>query len=307
MVDLFQYGPKDATVQSLTTLGVIAFLSSFLFFFLDLPSLLLESSASFSSAWLPSFLMLLWRIICFGVGVSAIVYMFRMKSGQMFVIMYATKEEKLVHPLGIEKFVTFSSWTLILNTSYFFLAIMFSLSGFVDGTLPEWLLRGMVGVFAMAVGSAFLTSTIVRFIILPGELKKGRNHERQFWFHNQIMHNFCAIFLVGEILLCQPNLAPEFMLFGIYIGLFYALFAYPYAKYSGGYYAYSFIDPRLQYAPFLLSGLAILVSTFYLGVWLMSVLLSKSGFIGAILFIAWVTLIVQFRSELSPEDEIISL
>ena len=94
MVDLFQYGPKDATAQSLTTLGVIAFLSSFLFFFLDLPSLLLESSDSFSSAWLPSFLMLLWRIICFGVGVSAIVYMFRMKSGQMFVIMYATKEEK---------------------------------------------------------------------------------------------------------------------------------------------------------------------------------------------------------------------
>ena len=121
------------------------------------------------------------------------------------------------------------------------------------------------------------------------------------------MHNFCAIFLVGEILLCQPNLAPEFMLFGIYIGLFYALFAYPYAKYGGGYYVYSFIDPRLQYAPFLLSGLAVLVSTFYLGVWLMSVLLSKSGFIGAVLFIAWVALIVQFRSELSPEDEIITL
>ena len=33
-LDLFQYGPKDATVQSLATLGVIAFLSSFLFFFL---------------------------------------------------------------------------------------------------------------------------------------------------------------------------------------------------------------------------------------------------------------------------------
>ena len=182
--------------------------------------------------------------------------MFRMKSGQMFVMCMRPKKKKLVHPLGIEKFVTFSSWTLILNTSYFFSAIMFSLSGFVDGTLPEWLLRGMVGVFAMAVGSAFLTSTIVRFIILPAELKKGRNHERQFLFHNQIMHNFlCAIFLVSEILLCQPNLAPEFMLFGIYIGLFYALFAYPYAKYRCWLlHVYSFIDPRLQYAPFLLSG-----------------------------------------------------
>ena len=89
------------------------------------------------------------------------LFMFRMKSGQMFVIMYTTKEEGLVHPLGIEKFVTFSSWTLILNTSYFSCHHVL-LSGFVDGTLPGWLLRSMVGVFAMAVGSAFLTSTIVR-------------------------------------------------------------------------------------------------------------------------------------------------
>ena len=109
------------------------------------------------------------------------------------------------------------------------------------------------------------------------------------------MHNFCTIFLVVEIIITTPQLEFSYMLFGILIGLTYALFAFPFAVYGGGYYCYSFIDPRLQKAPIFILMLALAISISYVGVWLVSELIASNTILGSLLLMAWCWMIVQFR------------
>ena len=85
------------------------------------------------------------------------------------------------------------------------------------------------------------------------------------------------------------------MLFGILIGLTYALFAFPFAVYGGGYYCYSFIDPRLQKAPIFIVMLALAISMSYVGVWLVSELIKLNFILGSLLLSAWCLRIVQFN------------
>ena len=213
----------------------------------------------------------------------------------MVVRSHEQKKDILVHPLGINKFVTFSSWTLILNVLYFSLATLVSFIMLTGANPPVWLTQSLGGVFVTALGASFLTSTVVRYVILPRNENDDEHHRRQFWFHNQMMHNFCTVFLVTEILLTSPQLEFVYMLFGILIGLAYALFALPFAIFGGGYYCYSFIDPRLQNAPLFITMLALAISLSYIGVWFVSELMSFNIALGGLLLVVWCSQIVRFK------------
>ena len=291
------YGEEDSTAKSLMTLGAIALFSFVFLFYWDVFTLLERTSASFRTSFLPDSVIFFWRMSCLLVSIYAIIYMFRMKTGTMVVLDHETRSEVTLHPLGIRKFVTFSSWTLICSVVYFLLATLSSLSLFSGSVLPTWINIAQVLFFTMALGAGFLTSTVVRYVILPAEVKQKRVHEHQFYFHNQMMHNFTTIFLAFEIVLVQPELRPHFAIFGLIIGTLYALFAFPFAYFGGGYYVYSFIDPRLKLAPLFVSGLAGAISLFYLGLWLISLLVGYNGLIGGVAVVIWLSLIVQFQPE----------
>jgi hypothetical protein len=289
-----QYHPKDDVVRSLSVLFTITLGSLVLLFRWDIPSLLVGTGNSLIQG--PSdVLMAIWHIACLLLGLRAIAFMYTMKTGHMIVRSHEKKEDILIHPLGIKKFVTFSSWTLILNVMYFFFASVSSFVLLAGTDLPSGLAQLLGGVFVTALGASFLTSTVVRFVILPGNHRDEEHHKRQFWFHNQMMHNFCTVFLVIEILLTSPQLEFVYMLFGILIGLAYALFAFPFAAFGGGYYCYSFIDPRLQKAPLFITMLALAISLSYVGVWFVSELVSFNILIGGFLLVAWCSQIVQFK------------
>ena len=122
-----------------------------------------------------------------------------------------------------------------------------------------------------------------------------------------MMHNFATIFLAVEIILIQPELQPHFAIFGLLIGVLYALFAYPFAYFGGGYYVYSFIDPRLKLGPLLVAGLAGAISVFYLGIWIISKFVDYNAVLGSSAVVVWILLIVQFRPEaFEPSDEHLS-
>ncbi|MEC8588907.1 MAG: hypothetical protein VXY35_02000 [Candidatus Thermoplasmatota archaeon] len=278
----------------MSVLIFIASISLILLFRLDVLSLLTTTGNSLAQGP-PTVLMAMWHIACLLVGLRAIAFMYLMKSGHTIVRSHEKKEDVLIHPLGIKKFVTFSSWTLILNVMYFFFATIGSFFVLAGTNLPSNLAQLLAGVFVTALGASFLTSTVVRYVILPENHIDEEHHKRQFWFHNQMMHNFCTVFLVIEILLTSPQLEFVYMLFGILIGLAYALFAFPFAAFGGGYYVYSFIDPRLQKAPLFITMLALAISLSYVGVWFVSELISFNIFIGGSLLIAWCSQIVQFR------------
>ena len=289
-----QYHPKDDVVRSMSVLIIITLISSILLFIWDVLSLLTTTGDSLTKG--PSIvLMTMWHIACLLVGLRAIAFMYTMKTGHMIVRSHEKKEDILIHPLGIKKFVTFSSWTLILNVLYFFFATVSSFVLLAGVDLPSGLAQLLGGVFVTALGASFLTSTVVRYVILPENHRDEEHHKRQFWFHNQMMHNFCTVFLVIEILLTSPQLEFVYMLFGILIGLAYALFAFPFAAFGGGYYVYSFIDPRLQKAPLFITMLALAISLSYIGVWFVSELVSFNTFIGGLLLIVWCSQIVQFK------------
>ena len=295
MMEFFnQYHPKDDVVRSMTVLSIITLGSLILLFSWDVPSLLVGTGNSLTQG--PSdVLMTIWHIACLLVGLRAIAFMYKMKTGHMIVRSHEKKEDVLIHPLGIKKFVTFSSWTLILNVMYFFFATIGSFFLLAGTNLPSNLAQLIAGVFVTALGASFLTSTVVRYVILPRNHIDEEHHKRQFWFHNQMMHNFCTVFLVIEILLTSPQLEFVYMLFGILIGLAYALFAFPFAAFGGGFYVYSFIDPRLQKAPLFITMLALAISLSYVGVWFVSEVVSFNIFIGGALLTAWCLKIVQFR------------
>ena len=294
MQEFDKYHPNDRVIWSLATLFGFGGFATILLFVWDVPSLLSSTGTSLmDSTWV--FSAFIWRLFCLMVGISAIIYMFRMKTGHMIVRSHQKKEDILIHPLGIRKFVTFSSWTLLLNVVYFFLATLSSLAIVLGNDISESLNQALAGTFVTALGASFLTSTVVRYVILPGDYTDHEHHQRQFWFHNQVMHNLCTIFLVTEIIITTPQLEFSYMLFGILIGLNYALFAFPFAVYGGGYYCYSFIDPRLQKAPLFILILALAISFSYVGVWLVSELISFNSILGSLLLIAWCSKIVQFK------------
>ena len=288
------YHPNDDVGRSLTVLSIITLSSLILLFIWDVQTLLTTTGKTLTTG--NSLVLLsIWHIACMLLGLSAIVFMFRMRTGHMVVRSHEQKKDILIHPLGINKFVTFSSWTLILNVLYFTLATLVSFIMLTGANPPAWLTQSLGGVFVTALGASFLTSTVVRYVILPRNESDDEHHRRQFWFHNQMMHNFCTVFLVTEILLTSPQLEFVYMLFGILIGLAYALFAFPFAIFGGGYYCYSFIDPRLQKAPLFITMLALAISISYVGVWLVSELISQSFILGSVVLVLWCASIVQFR------------
>ena len=291
---LNHYHPNDDTARSFVVLFVITSVSVFLLVSWDVQMLLRETGSTLAKG--NSLVLLsIWHIVCMLLGLSAMVFMFRMKTGHMVVRSHVQKKDILIHPLGIKKFVTFSSWTLILNVLYFSLATLVSFIMLTGAIPPAWLTQSLGGIFVTAIGASFLTSTVVRYVILPRNESDDEHHKRQFWFHNQMMHNFCTVFLVIEILLTSPQLEFMYMLFGILIGLAYALFAFPFAVFGGGYYCYSFIDPRLQKAPLFITMLALAISLSYIGVWFVSELISFNVVVGGLLLIVWCSQIVQFK------------
>ena len=120
MVDFNDYGETDSVRWSMATLAMIGASSFLLLLIWDVPSLL-ETTGNSLAQGPADVLMAMWHLACLLLGLRAIAFMYTMKTGHMIVRSHEKKEDVLIHPLGIKKFVTFSSWTLILNVMYFFL------------------------------------------------------------------------------------------------------------------------------------------------------------------------------------------
>ena len=280
---------NDYTIYTLSLILTVTILVLYYSSLIDLLSLLFSITGSFQSS---SVMILTWRIFCLLVGVSAAVYMVKIGAGNMRVITIKECEEITIYPSGISKFVTFSSWTLLSNIVYFAISVLAQLLESLNAKVPNFLLGLQVLFFCIAIAMAFMTATIVRHIILPDEVRIGRNHDHMFLFHEQIMHNFAAVFLAVELILVRPNLEPQFAIIGILTGIFYVTFAYLFAYFGGGYIVYSFLHPKPKTAPVLVFVLAGMIALFYTGLWFVSTL---DRVFSIPILLVWISMIVQFR------------
>ena len=278
-----------ATIISLS-LSIILYLS-----FSEIVQTVIEVSESFVTE---SPLILLYRLICLCVGIYAIVSMFTCGPGNMRVVTRTENKQVVLNPVGVEKFVTFSSWTLLMYVGYFLTAIIGQIIEMYN--YSNTLLLGIqTMMFVTGISMAFLTATIVRYIILPDEVKIGRDHGHMFLFHEQIMHNFAAIFLAFELLMIEPELHPQLAIFGLLIGIVYLIFAYWLAYYSGAYFVYSFLHPKPKTAPAFVIGIASIIALFYLGLWSITLLNQYNSWLSWLVIIVWLSLIVQFRPDIT--------
>lgn len=296
MADDFDYGPPNTDRQTFAAIAIVGTVLALLFMFLDIGQLVSKSAQSLNNPQAPTVPTMAFRLLAFAMGVYAVVKMFQVGAGNMMVLLHEEKKLKLLHPIGIEKFVTFSSWTLLSNIFYFGSVLLAALYRMNEATVPSLLEHFQIIMFAVACGSSFLTATVVRHIILPDFIDSQRDSQYMFQYHEQVMHNFAAIFMAIEVLLVVPSMRPEFALYCVGMGLIYVCFAYTFAYNGGGFYVYSFIDPRLRYAPFTMLALALAIAVFYLGIMLVTLVVEWNIIIGGVLMTAWVSMIVQFWS-----------
>jgi hypothetical protein len=292
-------GEKDRTLASLTCALAVSFASIMFFFVFEIKDLVGESSASFQTSELPLVLIGVFRYGCAYLAFHTIVFwMVRSpEPGRMFVTLHETSEETMIQTTGFERIGTFSSWTLMVFGCAFFCAGTATWLEVFGVAVPSVLSSLTVVLMPMAYGSAFITATVVRYVIIPDEIAQKRPFGSLFRNYELVMHNFTVILLAVDLFLVQAKLNWEFGIFPIYFGIAYVLFSYAYARMKDGYYIYSFLDPRMRSAPLILVALAFACCIFYIGLWSVSLLMQWNAILGGLVLAFWVSRIVLFRRQ----------
>ena len=290
---------RDQTLVSLACALAVSFASIVFFFAFEVNDLVGESSTSFQTSELPLVLVGLFRYGCAYLAFHTVVFwMVRSpEPGRMFVVLHETSEDAMIRPMGLERVGTFSSWTLMVSGCAFFVAGTATWMTVLNVDVPPVLNTLTVVLMPIAYGAAFITATVVRYIIIPEEIAQERPFGTFFKNYELVMHNYAPILLAIDLFLVQAQLNWEFGVFPIYFGIVYVLFSYAYARAPQGYYIYSFLDPRIPLAPAYLLGLLFACCLFYLGLWSVSMLIQWNAVLGGLVLAFWVSRIVLFRRQ----------
>ena len=292
-------GEKDQTLVSLACALGVSFASIVFFFAFKVNDLVGESSASFQTSEFPMVLVGLFRYGCAYLAFHTVVFWMVRSSepGRMFVVLHETSEDAMIRTMGFERIGTFSSWTLMVSGCAFFVAGTGTWMTVFQLEVPQLLNSLTVVLMPIAYGAAFITATVVRYIIIPEEIAQERPFGTYFKNYELVMHNYAPILLAIDLFLVQAQLNWEFGVFPIYFGIVYVLFSYAYARAPQGYYIYSFLDPRIPLAPAYLLGLLFACCLFYLGLWSVSMLIQWNAVLGGLVLAFWVSRIVLFRRQ----------
>ena len=290
---------QDRTLISLFCALFITVASVAFFFVFGLSDMIGDSGRSFQTSALPMVIVGVFRYACAYLAFHTIVFwMIRSpEPGRMFVVLHETGKEAMIRTEGFERIGTFSSWTLMVSGLAFFMAGTATWLAVFNLNVPPMLNTLTVVLMPVAYGAAFITATVVRYVIIPDEIAQKRPFGTYFKNYELVMHNFTPIFLAVDLFLVQAQLEWEFGLFPIYFGIIYVLFSYAYARLPRGYYIYSFLDPRINMAPVYLLVLLFACCLFYLGLWGMSMLLQWNAVLGGLALAFWVSRIVLFRRQ----------
>ena len=306
MGNLPDYGVKDYSPYTYGAISVVLLMSFGAMWRLDLITLIENTPFQFQSNRFPDILLAIFRTACFLLSVYTIVILMVCSKvpGSMTALRHKERDFHLFDLLGIERLVTFSSWTLIIFGLVFLFSSIGTWCSVFGNEVPDSVRLLSAAIYPLALCSAFLTSTVVRYIIIPSEIKMERDLSHLFLPHEIVMHNLTVILLAVDLIATQPNLRPEFGLMGVIIGIIYVIFAYIWANYGGGYYVYSFIEPRVKGAPMFLIGLAFSISLFYLGLWLIIELMNEVFLLGVIVLCLWVKQITMFKQPVQNNNSI---
>lgn len=302
MADILRYGEKDQDKVTYSVVVLVGILSIAFFDYFDISSIVKNKIISYESSLISDIILTIFRTSATILAFYTIfILMIMNEQGGFMNPLFRKKRESLPHKtMGFERMVPFSSWNLIVFGLCFLFMSIHGWFQFFDWNTPEFVNLFSSILLPMALGMAMLTSTVVTYVIVPEEVRSDRSYDHLFEFHEMVMHNWVIILLAIDIFLSRPNLSWELAILGLIMGIIYSIFAYLYAYFGKGYYVYSFIDPRIKYAPFIMTILALAISVFYLLIWLISLLIEYNQWIGGAVLLICVYTVILFNQ---PERE----
>ena len=297
MAEIFEYGDKDQDKLTYLIVGLVTIASIMFVNYFEVLNTLDSTVISLKSSILPSIILTFFRtgatILAF---YTIFILMIMNKDGGFMNPLFRKERESMPHKtMGVERMVPFSSWNLIVCGLCFLSMAILGWYEYFNTEAPQFLnlLSGML--LPMALGMAMLTSTVVTYVRVPEETRSDRNYDHLFETHEMVMHNWAIILLALDIFISRPNLSWELGIFGLIIGVIYSIFAYLYAIFGGGYYVYSFIDPRIKFAPIIMTILALAISLFYIFIWMITLLIEYNQLIGGIVLMISVYTVILFK------------
>ena len=297
MADIFGYGEKD---QHIITYSLIIVVSIFCLFFInlfDIVEILDDRVVSLDSKFISEEILTTFRTLCTILAFYTIfvLMIFNKEGGSMNPLFHDERITKNHKTMGLERMVPFSSWNLIIFGLYFFTVSALGWFELFDINSSKFLYLSSGMLLPMSLGMSMLTATVVTYVIIPNEVNSDREYDYLFKMHEMVMHNLVVILISVDVILSQPDLKWQLAIFGLVIGVIYITFAYFFALYGGGYYVYSFIDPRIKYGPIIMIILALAISLFYILIWLISLLLEYNLLIGVPIYMLWNYSVVLFK------------
>lgn len=225
-----------------------------------------DADQMYGSGTFSTVALMLFRFGCAYLVIhSAVVWMVRNPTpGVMSPLFRADREMRLHHSTGFERLVPFSSWTMLMFGFAMLWNGLGSLWHVLVGEPSNLVLHLGTAFFATAFSSAALTSIIVRYVIIPAQMKQGEDLYHMFLPHEQVMHNWALVFLSCELVLGTHSIRLSMVVLGLTYGALYLIFAELWARFGGGYYVYDFIDPRPKEGPIYLVGLMLICSLSFL-------------------------------------------
>lgn len=200
-----------------------------------------------------------------------------------------------VHLLKLARYTMFTVWCWALQCAFFGLSAYISLVG----TKNLFLLNTCVILYECSFAAAFLVTTVVTFILIPGQLRRGVPVENFFKFLPQAMHNLNVLFMALEMVLNKTPFVVRHFPFAAFLGISYIVFAWYWFKVKGVFY-YFFIDYQDKYAVrWYISLLGILSMFFLAGSGFSSLLDSGANYarVGFLVFTFLIMKVYQKPSE----------
>ena len=297
MADIFGYGEKD---QHVITYSLVIIMSIFCLIFInlfDVTQILDERVISLDSQFISDEILTIFRTSCTILAFYTIfvLMIFDKVGGNMHPLFHNERILRNHKTMGLERMVPFSSWNLIIFGLYFISVSALGWFDLFDLDSSKFLHFSSGMLLPMSLGMSMLTATTVTYVIIPNEVNSDRDYNHLFKTHEMVMHNWTVILISIDVVLSQPDLDWQLAIFGLVIGIIYTTFAYLFALFGGGYYVYSFIDPRIKYGPIIMIILALAISLFYVLIWLISLLIHYNLLIGITIYILWNYSVVLFK------------
>lgn len=112
--------------------------------------------------------------------------------------------EVQVHFNGLRRFVTFTTWSWILQGLYFGLVTVLQLR-LMSNTSPwhTFAIELAEILFELNLSVAMLVSSVVTYVLIPSALKAGMNANLLLGIPALLMHNANLLFIVSEVLFNQ--------------------------------------------------------------------------------------------------------